>query len=305
MDLKQLNHLMAVADYGSFSSAARALHTVQSNVSNHVAKLEKELGIVLLDRKTMQPTPEGQTVIERARRIKNEVEAISGDLVNINEEIDGQIKLGCVGITSRWIINPLLTKLRETFPSVSPILIDTNNGSSIPKILGGNLDLAIVNAPIMNARLESELLFDEEKVLLAPLDHPLAKYKSLTTEELSDYEIMLTPQGTVFRDLLDEELIAAGVELKIAAEVDGLRLLASLAHEGFAPALLPASAASGYPDMNCSLIKINGLLKRPVSLIRNKRITPSLPARTTRDLIREIINDVGPTQPGIHVRLEG
>ena len=296
---------MAVADYGSFSSAARALHTVQSNVSNHVAKLEKELGIVLLDRKTMQPTPEGQTVIERARRIKNEVEAISGDLVNINEEIDGQIKLGCVGITSRWIINPLLTKLRETFPSVSPILIDTNNGSSIPKILGGNLDLAIVNAPIMNARLESELLFDEEKVLLAPLDHPLAKYKSLTTEELSDYEIMLTPQGTVFRDLLDEELIAAGVELKIAAEVDGLRLLASLAHEGFAPALLPASAASGYPDMNCSLIKINGLLKRPVSLIRNKRITPSLPARTTRDLIREIINDVGPTQPGIHVRLEG
>ncbi|SVD73814.1 uncharacterized protein METZ01_LOCUS426668, partial [marine metagenome] len=42
MDLRQLNHLIAVADHGSFSSAARSLHTVQSNVSNHVAKLEKE-----------------------------------------------------------------------------------------------------------------------------------------------------------------------------------------------------------------------------------------------------------------------
>ena len=77
MDLRQLNHLIAVADHGSFSSAARSLHTVQSNVSNHVAKLEKELGTVLLDRRTMQPTPEGLAVIDRARRIRSEIKAIS------------------------------------------------------------------------------------------------------------------------------------------------------------------------------------------------------------------------------------
>ena len=57
MDLRQLNHLLAVIDHHSFSAAARALHTVQSNVSTHVAKLEKELGVTLIDRATMQPTP--------------------------------------------------------------------------------------------------------------------------------------------------------------------------------------------------------------------------------------------------------
>ena len=108
MDLRQLNHLIAVADHGSFSSAARSLHTVQSNVSNHVAKLEKELGTVLLDRRTMQPTPEGQAVIGRARRIKAEIKAISDDLLSINKEVEGQVQIGCIGTTARWIITPLL-----------------------------------------------------------------------------------------------------------------------------------------------------------------------------------------------------
>ena len=56
MDLRQLNALLAVAEHGGFSAAARALHTVQSNVSTHVARLEKELGATLIDRATGRPT---------------------------------------------------------------------------------------------------------------------------------------------------------------------------------------------------------------------------------------------------------
>ena len=83
MDLRQLNHLIAVVEHQSFSAAARALHTVQSNVSTHVAKLEKELGAVLVDRHTMQPTSEGKAVLERARRIRTELQAISDDIVSM------------------------------------------------------------------------------------------------------------------------------------------------------------------------------------------------------------------------------
>ena len=108
MDLRQLNHLIAVADHGSFSSAARSLHTVQSNVSNHVAKLEKELGTVLLDRRTMQPTPEGQAVIGRARRIKAEIKAISDDLLSINEEVEGQVQIGCIAVSYTHLTLPTI-----------------------------------------------------------------------------------------------------------------------------------------------------------------------------------------------------
>ena len=58
MDLRQLAAVVAVADHRSFSAAARALHTVQSNVSTHVARLEKELGATLIDRATGRPTKE-------------------------------------------------------------------------------------------------------------------------------------------------------------------------------------------------------------------------------------------------------
>ncbi|MBO56065.1 MAG: hypothetical protein CL886_10435 [Dehalococcoidia bacterium] len=303
MDLRQLNHLIAVAEHGSFSSAARSLHTVQSNVSNHVAKLEKELGTTLLDRRTMQPTPEGQAVIGRARKIRAEIKAISDDLHTINEEVEGQVQIGCIGVTARWIITPLLEKLGASFPSLQPRLVDGNTNSLTQKILSGDLDLAIINAPAMNASLESETLFEEERVIIAPIDHPLAEYDSITVDELPNYEMMMTSQGTIFRDSLDEELSSAGVEIKITAEIDGLRLLASLAFQGHTPAILPASAAYGYPDSGWALTRINGLRKRPVSLIRNKRITPSLPSRATNEVIHEVVKEIGPDQPGIEVKI--
>lgn len=303
MDLRHLNHLIAVADHGSFSSAARSLHTVQSNVSNHVAKLEKELGTILLDRRTMQPTPEGQAVIGRARRIKAEIKAISDDLLSINEEVEGQVQIGCIGTTARWIITPLLERLSKAFPSLQPRLIDADTNSLTQKILSGDIDLAIINTPAMNASLESEILFEEEKIIVAPVGHPLAENESISVQELSEHKIMMTPQGTFFRDSLDEELSSFGVEMKISAEIDGLRLLASLAFQGHAPAILPASAISGNPDNNWALIRINGLLKRPVTLIRNKRITPSLPARATNEVIHEVVKEIGPNQPGIEVHI--
>jgi len=74
MDLRQLSALVAIADHGSFSAAARALFTVQSNVSGHIGKLERELGVTLIDRSAGRLTDEGERVLERARRILNELD---------------------------------------------------------------------------------------------------------------------------------------------------------------------------------------------------------------------------------------
>ena len=304
MDLRQLSHLMAVADHGSFSAAARALHTVQSNVSTHVARLEKELGTVLVDRRTMQPTPEGQAVIERARRIGTEIQAISDDILSMRDEVGGLVQIGCIGTTASWMVTPLLERLRASYPALHPVLVDASSKMLTPHVLNGELDMAVVNAPVVNAGLETEPLFDEERIVVAPPQHALAHRETITVGELAEHELMLTPAGTTFRDAVDEELTEVGVELRAIAEVDGLRLLASLAYQGHAPALLPASAASGYPDGEWTLVRVEGLSRRSVALIRNKRTTPSLPARASREMIREVIREIGPDQPGIHVTLE-
>ena len=305
MDLRQLNHLIAVAEHQSFSAAARALHTVQSNVSTHVAKLEKELGAALIDRHTMQPTAEGRAVLERARRIRTELQAINDDIVSMRHEVAGEVRIGCIGTTGRWMASPLLGRLAERHPSLLPVLVEATTTSLTPRVLDGDLDMAIVNTPVVEAGLESEPLFDEERIIVAPTDHPLADRGTINVADLAEHPVMLTPRGTTFRDAIDQELAAVGVRLTAAAEVDGLRLLASLAYQGYAPALLPASAVSGYPDGDWSLVHVEGLARRSVGLVRNRRTTPSMPIRAAREVLLDVIREIAPRQPGIHVTLDG
>ena len=305
MDLRQLNHLIAVAEHQSFSAAARALHTVQSNVSTHVAKLEKELGAALIDRHTMQPTAEGRAVLERARRIRTELQAINDDIVSMRHEVAGEVRIGCIGTTGRWMASPLLGRLAERHPALRPVLVEATTTSLTPRVLDGDLDMAIVNTPVVEAGLESEPLFDEERIIVAPADHSLADRGTIDVADLAEHPVMLTPRGTTFRDAIDQELAAAGVRLTAAAEVDGLRLLASLAYQGYAPALLPASAVSGYPDGNWSLVHVEGLARRSVGLVRNRRTTPSMPIRAAREVVLDVIREIAPQQPGIHVTLDG
>src|SRR5690242_3637308 len=103
MDLRQLAAVVAVADHRSFSAAARALHTVQSNVSTHIARLERELGVLLVDRTTGQLTEEGAAVVERARRVQGELEALVADVAAVNSEVTGVARIGVIGTTARWL----------------------------------------------------------------------------------------------------------------------------------------------------------------------------------------------------------
>ena len=303
MDLRQLGHLLAVVEHRSFSAAARALHTVQSNVSTHVAKLEKELGTVLIDRHSMEPTAEGSAVVERARRIRTELQAIEDDIVSMRHEVAGEVRIGCIGTTGRWMATTLLGELSARHPALRPVLVDAPTTSLAPRVLDGDLDMAVVNTPVVEAGLETEPLFDEERILVVPSGHPLAGVETIDVTTLASYPVMLTPVGTTFRDAIDQELETVGVRLQAAAEVAGLRLLASLAYQGYAPALLPASAVSDYPAGEWSLVYVDGLARRSVGLVRNRRTTPSMPVMATKDVLCDVIREIGPRQPGIHVTL--
>ena len=148
MDLRQLNALLAVADTGSFSAAARQLHTVQSNVSTHVARLEKELGVVLVDRATGQLTEEGEIVARRARQIQAELDALAADVASLHDEVAGSVRLGVIGTTARWLVPPLLVAFTERHPKVGLVVVDATTSSLLPQLVGGRLDLAVVNLPV-------------------------------------------------------------------------------------------------------------------------------------------------------------
>lgn len=291
MDLRQLAALVAVADEGSFSAAARSLNTVQSNVSTHIARLERELGAVLVDRAGGLLTEEGEIVVERARRIQRELDSLRTDVASLLHHVAGQVRLGCIGTVSRWLVPRLFVMLGERHPAVDVVIVDATTTSLVPQLLTETLDLAVLNLPLAEPDLVTEHLFDEDRVLVVPGDHALADRERIDLEELAHHQILLEPQGTPFRDELDRAAASVGVVLHSQAEVDGIRLLATLAFEGFGPAILPSTAAPPWIDATCRRVAVSGLLPRSVGLARNQRGRISAPARAVQEAVRDIVRD--------------
>jgi LysR family hydrogen peroxide-inducible transcriptional activator len=300
MDFRQLNALLAVADHGSFSAAARALHTVQSNVSTHVARLESELGAVLIDRSSGALTEEGEVVAARARRIQSELEALSADVASLHDEVAGAVRVGVIGTTARWLVPPLVEGMSERHPKVRVVVVDATTTSLLLQLTTGRLDLAVINLPIDDPDVATERLFDEDRLLVVPKGHSLYDRDRLTLGDLEHEPLLLEPKGTAFRDQLDRQCADAGIELEAQAEVDGMRLLATLAFQGFGAALLPASAAPVWVGGEWKRVPVDGLAGRSVGLATLRRGMLSAPARALRDVLRDLITTEGPRQPGIH-----
>jgi len=299
MDIRQLNALVAVVDNGSFSAAAKSLHTVQSNISTHISRLEKELEVSLIDRRTGVLTEEGNLVVERARRVQTELESISLDVEALHSEVSGTVRLGVIGTTGRWVSPILLESMTQRYPRVKIQITDAVTSNLLPLVVQGRVDGAIVNLPISHPDIELEPLFEEEPVLVAPNGHPLSKYDSLTPEILAEFPLLLNPKGVPFRDSLDKDLGKHGVKLTPKAEVDGMRLLASLATDGFGAAVLPATAAQGSGKWK--RIPLEGFTRRVVGLATNKRVPLSATTRVVRDVLRNMIRDHGSDQNGIYL----
>ncbi|MGH9046738.1 MAG: LysR family transcriptional regulator, partial [Acidimicrobiales bacterium] len=174
MEIRHLQALVGIAEHGSFSAAAEALGTVQSNVSAHVARLEKELGAPLVDRSAGQLTEEGEIVVARARRMLVEMDALVADVSAMRQEVVGTVRAGMIGTTGRWLVPRLFALLRERHPRVQMTVADGTSANLEPRIVNGQLDLAVVSLPVIGDDLVTTRLFDEDLVLVVPFGHPYA-----------------------------------------------------------------------------------------------------------------------------------
>ncbi len=301
MDRKQLKALVAVAESRSFSSAARSLGTVQSNISAHVARLERALDVTLIDRATNEPTDEGLVVLERARRIEAEFDALESDIAALRDVTSGSVHLGVIGTTARWLVPPLLTQMSENYPEVSVVVLDATTSSLVLNMLSGAVDLAVVNLPLDEPELTVEPLFTEDRVLIVPTGHPLFNRDTVTLEELAEHELLLEAPGTAFRDVLDTAAASHNVKLKPKAEFDGMRLLASLVFAGFGAGIVPATAAPVDLTGNWRRIPILGVPSRSVGLVRRRRGLPSAAQRVVAEALRQVVGTHADAESGMQV----
>ena len=288
MDLRQLQALVAIADHGSFSAAATALHTVQSNVSSHVARLERELGVQLVDRHGGQLTEEGHAVVERARRVAAELEAVVADVAALRHDITGTVRLGMIGTTARWLAPLLLDRLAVEHPGVRLVVGDGTSNALEPQLASGAIDAAVVNLPQTSPDLVEHPLFEEDFILVVPSNHHLAGRGTVTLGDLDGMELLMPAPGTTFRQEIDLASRAAGVTLVPKAELDGLRLMASLTLRGYGPAILPATGATEGLE-GFARIEVSGLCPRRVGVVVRRRGRPSAPARAVLEVLDAVV----------------
>jgi molybdate transport repressor ModE-like protein len=304
VEVRQLAALVAIADHGTFSAAARALFTVQSNVSSHVSRLEKELGTVLVDRVHGGLTDDGARVVERARRVLRELDDISAAVAQRDGVVVGEVRLGMLGTTARWLLPRLLAETAARHPHVRTIIAEGSTSVLIPALLAGQYDAAVVHLPVDEPELTIEPLFAEDLMLVAAAGHPLAGRREIHLAELAGHRLLLPPPGSALRRVLDRAARSVGTPLEAEAEIDGVRLLAALAVDGHGAAIVPATAVPHSRPEHVAIVHVPELPPRVVALTYQRRPAPSAAAKALFEVLHDCLPARALEQHGVRLGSE-
>lgn len=197
MNLKQLEHLLALAESGSFSRAATQMHLTQSALSRSIQSLEDELGGRLLDRigKRNELTPLGQTVVARARRIVLEAADLRRSAELLQQGDIGAIRVGLGSGPAALLMTPLLQYMARRHPGVKVAISRGSTELQLLQLRAHQLDALVIDVrPIASATdLRIDSLIELRAGFICRAGHPLAGTAPVSFEALLGYPVASTP----------------------------------------------------------------------------------------------------------------
>ncbi|MDV3130215.1 LysR family transcriptional regulator [Mycobacterium sp. 21AC1] len=248
--LRALECLVAVADTGSITQAARLLHSSQPAVSHQLAMLEREAHTVLLHRdpKGARLTPAGRAAIADARQAIDAATSAVRSARSVGEAAGGSLRLACAQSLTVPMLAPVIRSWHRRHPDVA---ISLREAATIGAFLGlidaDEVDLALVPLPVPD-RFTTTALADEEIVLAAPSGHPLTRHATVRMQDLEGAQIVhFTPENGL-SGWLDRSLASAGIHTETAMRTAVSAAAPQLAAAGLGIAVCPVSAVSaGFP----------------------------------------------------------
>lgn len=202
MNIRDLKYLVALAEHQHFGNAAKACFVSQPALSMQIKKLETTLDVKLLERtnKSVMLTDIGFVIAERANHILQQVDEVHELAKLTKDPFSGEFRLGIFPTLAPYILPIIIPVLSKTLPKLSFYLIEEQTTELLTKLKAGKIDAALLALPIIDKHISMTPLFDEAFLLATSRQHPLAKNKSVTQQDLYDKQLLLLEQGHCLRD---------------------------------------------------------------------------------------------------------
>ncbi|MDW3214338.1 MAG: LysR family transcriptional regulator [Ilumatobacteraceae bacterium] len=251
MELHHLRSFVATARLGSFNAAAHQLSYTGPAIAQHVAALERELGVELLTRhpRGVTPTVAGEVLHDRARHLLDLADGVAHE-VRLTARAPSTVRIGAFSTAAQFLLPPVLTSVLTARPGLELVLIDREPPDGFADVVAGRLDVMVTHAysgsdVSVPPPLAAEPLLRDDLVLLVPTAHWAADGVALSA--LAGERWVSGPPDAQNQVALEWAARAAGFVPDVAFETTDYAVTMTLVANGLGPAFVPRLIVGSAP----------------------------------------------------------
>lgn len=277
--LQQLRILKAIATEKSFTRASELLYISQPSLSKQIKSLEKNLNIVLINRKKNQIslTENGKIFLQYSERILALCEESCRALIDLKNGERGNLIVGASQTIGTYLLPRVLALFAKNYPQID-IKVQVNSTRVIAKnTINRKIDLAIVGGKIPNELTKNliiENFIEDEFSLIIPKSHPFASKIIITKEDLYHLNFITLNSNSTIRKFIDTILIQNKIEtkqLRIIMQLNSIEGIKTAVSLGLGAAFMSSSAIEKEIQLKTiKILKIKNIkITRTLSIISN------------------------------------
>lgn len=269
MELHQLEYVVAVAKFHSFTKAATEINTTQPLLSQQIKKLENELGVQLFERTTrnVELTSAGRAFLLHAQKVLGEIAQSKHTVRNYLDAATGSIKLGVLPVIGHYGLTSLIANFQRQFPGVRMEFVEGTCRELLTLLSGSRISAAFVSEIDTPLSVDNYSLIDDRLVLVTNILHPLAKRQSIDIASLSNEKFIMADPGSGLYGNFVTACQSAGFEPDILYHCNQIDTQLELVREGLAVTVLSTKAASRYHDNDLAIIGLEPEVLQKISLV--------------------------------------
>lgn len=250
IDLRQFRQFVAVAEELNFRKAAARLHMAQPPLTAAIRKMEKELGVVLIERsrRIERLSPAGEVFLKEARHALAQADRAIRQAQQVGRGLTGSLRVTFVASVARDLLPRVLRAFRANHGGIELLLEEATTAQQIGALQDGRVDVGFVVAPVTKAAGVTILVIKRDKLVAAlPDSHRLASKPNLALADLAHEPWILFPAryGQGLHGRITMACAAAGFVPQVVQEAIQMDTIVSLVAGGIGVALVPPSLAVG------------------------------------------------------------